>query len=41
MKDYTKKPLTVFVSYIMGQKKLFAIDMACAVAVSAIDLLFP
>lgn len=41
MKDYTKKPLTVFVSYIMGQKKLFAVDMACAVAVSAIDLLFP
>ena len=41
MKDYTKSPFKIFVSYIMGQKKLFALDMACAALVSAIDLVFP
>ena len=41
MKDYTKSPFTIFISYIFGQKKLFAIDMVCAALVSAIDLVFP
>ncbi len=41
MKDYSKKPLKIFISYIADQKKLFAIDMGCAALVSAIDLVFP
>lgn len=41
MKDYTKKPLSIFISYIKDEKRLFAIDMLCAVFVSAVDLVFP
>lgn len=41
MKDYTKKPLSIFISYIRDEKRLFAIDMLCAVFVSAVDLVFP
>jgi len=41
MKDYTKSPLKVFVSYIMDEKKLFLIDMVCASLVAIIDLVFP
>lgn len=37
-KNYNDKPIKVFISYIAGQKKLFAIDMVCAVLVSVIDL---
>ena len=33
--------MKIFFSYIMGQKKLFIIDMICAVLVAAIDLVFP
>lgn len=40
-KDYKEKDIKIFASYIMGQKKLFYIDMVCAVAVSIIDLVFP
>ena len=40
-KNFNGRPLAVFVSYIMGQKKLFYIDMVCAVLVSVIDLAFP
>ena len=40
-KNYNDKPIKVFISYIAGQKKLFAIDMVCAVLVSVIDLVFP
>ena len=40
-KNYNDKPIKVFISYIAGQKKLFAIDMVCAMLVSVIDLVFP
>ena len=40
-KDYTQKPLKIFMSYIAGHKKLFALDMCCALLVSIIDLVFP
>ena len=38
---YTDKGLKIFVSYLSAHRKLFFIDMACALAVSLIDLLFP
>ncbi len=40
-KDYNKHPLWVFISYILDHKKMFAIDMICALLVSVIDLVFP
>ena len=40
-KDYTQNPLKIFMSYIAGHKKLFALDMCCALLVSIIDLVFP
>ncbi len=39
--NYKDNPLKIFAAYISRHKKLFIIDMACAVAVSAIDLIFP
>lgn len=39
--NYNDKPLKVFLAYIHRQKKLFYIDMVCAVLVAVIDLLFP
>ncbi len=41
-KDYQrKKPLMIFLSYFKNHKKLFAIDVLCAVGIAAIDLMFP
>ena len=40
-KNYNDNPLKIFVSYIAGHKKLFAIDLLCALTVSVIDLVFP
>ena len=41
-KDYQKKsPLMIFLSYFGNHKKLFAIDILCAVLIAAIDLAFP
>ncbi len=40
-KDYTQKPLNIFMRYIAGHKELFALDMSCALLVSVIDLVFP
>ena len=41
-KDYQrKKPLMIFLSYFGNHKKLFAIDVTCAVLIAAIDLAFP
>ena len=41
-KDFQrKKPLMIFLSYFKNHRKLFAIDVACAVGIAAIDLLFP
>ena len=40
-RDFTRRPLAVFLSYFAPYKGLFALDMACAAAVSAVDLVFP
>ena len=41
-KDYQRKsPLVIFLSYFKNHKKLFAIDVLCAVCIAAIDLAFP
>jgi len=40
-KDYNQHPLKIFISYIMGRKGLFLLDMLCAVLASGIDLCFP
>lgn len=39
--DYRDKPLKIFMAYVFAHKGLFAIDMVCALAVAAIDLVFP
>lgn len=41
MKDYSQSSLKVFISYIKDEKRLFCIDMICAVLVAVIDLVFP
>ncbi len=41
-KEYQRrKPLGIFLGYFKNHKKLFAIDVACAVGIAAIDLMFP
>ena len=41
-KDYQRMPpLAIFLRYFANHKKLFAIDVLCAVGIAAIDLLFP
>lgn len=41
-KDYrTKNLLWIFLSYFKPHKKLFLVDMLCALTISAIDLAFP
>ena len=41
-KDYQRaNPLAVFLRYFGNHKKLFAIDVMCAVGIAAIDLAFP
>ena len=39
--DYHDKPLKIFMRYVFAHKGLFAVDMLCALAVAAIDLVFP
>ena len=42
IQDYKKKsPLMIFLGYFKNHKKLFAIDVSCAVGIAAIDLAFP
>ena len=36
-----KSPLRIFLSYFGNHKKLFALDVGCAVGIAAIDLAFP
>ena len=36
-----RAPLRIFLGYVAKQKKLFWIDMSCALLVSVIDLVFP
>jgi len=41
-KDFkNKSPLLIFLSYFKNHKRLFIIDMFCAVLIAAIDLAFP
>ena len=41
-KDYQQKhPLMIFLHYFGAHKRLFALDVACAMLISAIDLSFP
>ena len=41
-KDFQRKsPLMIFLNYFKNHKKLFFIDVLCAVGIAAIDLLFP
>ena len=40
-KNYNAKSFSIFMSYIAGHKKLFGIDMLCALLVALIDLIFP
>ncbi len=41
-KDYQKKrPIAIFLRYFSNHKGLFAVDILCAVLISAVDLLFP
>ncbi len=39
--DFSKSPISIFIRYIAAQRKLFALDMLCAVLVAVIDLAFP
>ena len=39
--DFQSRNLRIFLAYIARQKRLFAIDMVCAVLVAAVDLIFP
>ena len=39
--NYNERPLRIFIRYIARQKKLFTIDMICALLVAMIDLIFP
>ena len=40
--EYRKKsPLMIFLSYFKNHKKLFLVDILCAVGIAAVDLLFP
>ena len=41
-KDYQRKrPLAIFLSYFANHKRLFAVDILCAVVIAMIDLTFP
>ena len=41
-KDFQRlSPLAIFLNYFKNHKKLFAIDVSCAVGIAAIDLAFP
>ena len=41
-KDFQKKsPVAIFLSYFKNHKKLFAVDVLCAMLIAAIDLTFP
>ena len=39
--NYHDKPLKIFMAYVFAHRGLFAVDMVCALAVAAIDLVFP
>ena len=37
----SKRPMMIFLSYFKNHRKLFALDVSCAVGIAAIDLAFP
>jgi len=39
--DYNDKPFRIFMHYLFRHRRLFAIDMGCALAVALVDLAFP
>ena len=40
--DYRKKsPLMIFLSYFKNHRKIFAMDVLCAMGIAGIDLMFP
>ena len=39
--NYKAPPLEIFARYIGRHRGLFALDMACSVAVALVDLIFP
>ena len=39
--NFHDRPLKIFIRYIGRHKRLFTIDMVCALAVAVIDLVFP
>ncbi len=40
-KNYFDHPVKVFMSYYRPHRRMFAIDLSCAVLASAVDLIFP
>lgn len=40
-KDFSARPIKVFLSYFLPHKKLFALDLTCATFIAAIDVSFP
>ncbi len=40
-KDFTKSDLSIFISYMLPHKKLFALDMFLSALIAFIDLSFP
>ncbi len=38
---WQKSPLIIFLSYFRNHKKLFAVDMLCAILIATVDLVFP
>ena len=40
-KDFSRHPFSLFFSYFKPHRKLFAVDMLCAVTAAAVDLIFP
>ncbi|MBR6259855.1 MAG: ABC transporter ATP-binding protein, partial [Oscillospiraceae bacterium] len=40
-KNFFDHPLKVFMSYYRPHRRMFAIDLSCAVLASAVDLIFP
>ena len=40
-RDFNKSDLSVFISYIIPHKKLFAIDMLLSILIAGVDLAFP
>ncbi|MDE7291246.1 MAG: ABC transporter ATP-binding protein/permease [Treponemataceae bacterium] len=40
-KDFSARPIKVFLSYFLPHKKLFALDLLCATFIAAIDVSFP